>query len=55
VEYIVSAYGKDKLLDVLKAFSRGQDFDEAAPEVFGMDAETFEEQWREDLKLKYGG
>jgi tetratricopeptide (TPR) repeat protein len=55
VDYIVATYGKEKLLDVLKAFSRGQDFDEAAPEVFGMDAETFEQQWREDLERRYGG
>jgi len=55
VEYIMDNYGKDKLLDVLKAFSRGRDFDEAAPEVFGLDSKTFEENWREDLKRKYAG
>jgi len=51
----MDTYGRDKLLDVLNAFSRGEDFDEASPEIFGMDSNTFEENWRDELKRKYTG
>jgi hypothetical protein len=54
VKYILDIYGRQKLLNVLHAFSQGQDFDEAAAEVFGVDADLFEEQWRGSLRRRYG-
>ena len=47
-------YGRDKVLKILKGFSRGQSFDEAAKSVLGISAEQFEKEWLDFIKEKYG-
>lgn len=54
VEFMFNMYGRDKVLQILKGFSRGQNFDEAAKSVLGISAKQFEKEWLDFIKGKYG-
>ncbi len=54
VKFILERYGRERLLQALKAFSAGKNFDQAAVGAFGLDAKTFENRWLEFLKQSYG-
>jgi hypothetical protein len=50
VAYILKRHGREALLGILREFSRGKTFDEAARDVLGMDMAEFEEGWRDSLR-----
>jgi hypothetical protein len=49
VEYLISHYGKDKMLNLLTLFKQGSSCDEALAEVYGFDTDGLDSKWREAL------
>jgi hypothetical protein len=46
VEYIIGEHGADKLGELLSVFAVGAHYDDAMLEVFGVDMDGMEDQWR---------
>lgn len=49
VEYLISNYGKDQMLNLLISFKQGKSCDEALTEVYGFDTNGLDNRWRETL------
>jgi len=52
VEFIIEAYGPEKLGDLLAVFAVGAHYDDAMLEVFGVDMDGIEDQWRAYIGAK---
>lgn len=50
VEYLISNYGGDKMLELLTLFKQGSTYDEALTEVYGFDIDGLDSRWRETLR-----
>jgi hypothetical protein len=46
VNYLISAFGQQKILELLEAFQSGYRYDHALLQVYGFDADGLEERWR---------
>jgi hypothetical protein len=51
VTYLFETYGPTKMADLLQAFQRGNDDDQALREVYGFDTVALDNEWRESLGL----
>jgi len=49
VEYLLSDYGQDKMLNLLTLFKQGSTYDEALAEVYGFDIDVLDSRWRRRL------
>lgn len=49
VDYLITTYGKDRMLDLLEAFREGASYDGALMEVYGFDTSGLDQRWREYL------
>ncbi|MFC2015078.1 peptidase MA family metallohydrolase [Chloroflexota bacterium] len=47
VEFLVTTYGQDKMLELLTTFSRGSSYDGALEKVYGFDMDGLNTLWRE--------
>lgn len=50
IAYLVHTYGEERLPDLLAAFGRHSHWQTLAPELFGIQAEEFEQGWQEYLR-----
>ncbi len=55
VEYLVTTYGQDKMLELLTAFSRGSTYDGALNNVYGFDMDGLNIRWQEYIIGKFKG
>ncbi|MFA5309084.1 MAG: peptidase MA family metallohydrolase [Dehalococcoidales bacterium] len=46
VSYLISEYGRDKMLELLNIFSEGSGYDEALTEVYGFDMDGLNARWQ---------
>ncbi|HEY41747.1 MAG TPA: peptidase MA domain-containing protein [Dehalococcoidia bacterium] len=49
VDYLITTYGKDKMLELLETFRAGASYDGALIEVYGFDTSGLDQRWREYL------
>ncbi|UCB42771.1 MAG: peptidase MA domain-containing protein [Dehalococcoidales bacterium] len=54
VDYLVTTYGKDKMLELLETFRAGASYDGALMEVYGFDTNGLDQLWREYLSESVG-
>ncbi|MEE8353351.1 MAG: peptidase MA family metallohydrolase [Dehalococcoidales bacterium] len=47
VEFLVSSFGKDKMLELLETFRTGNSYDGALMSVYGFDTDGLDRRWRE--------
>ncbi len=52
VDFLVRAYGRDKMSELLQVFKQGSDQDDALRQVYGMGLDGLDAAWRESLGLK---
>lgn len=52
VEYLLSTYGKTKMLALLQELKNGEEIDESLKMVYGFPLAGFEDEWRSSLELK---
>jgi hypothetical protein len=50
VNYLVSEFGRDKMLELLNTFAQGSGYDEALLKVYGFDMDGLDFQWQAWLK-----
>jgi len=53
VEYLISSYGQDKMLELLNTFSQGSGYDEALEAVYGFDMDTLDSLWQDYVSEQY--
>jgi hypothetical protein len=53
VEYLISTYGQDKMLELLTVFSRGSTYDGALMKVYGFNTEGLDTLWRKHVNELY--
>jgi hypothetical protein len=53
VEYLISTYGQDKMLELLTVFSRGSTYDGALMKVYGFNTEGLDILWRKHVNELY--
>ena len=49
VEYLLSNYGQEKMLQLLNVFKQGSTYDEALSQVYGFDIDGLDSRWRASL------
>jgi len=49
VDYLIRTYGKDKIFQLLNAFHKGNTYDGALQQVYGLDTRTLNGQWQQSL------
>lgn len=54
VDFLISNYGRDKMLQLLKVFQQGSSYDGALLEVYGFDTGGLDDRWRASLGLGPG-
>jgi len=54
VDYLITTYGKDKMLELLETFREGASYDGALKEVYGFDTSGLDQRWREYLSEPIG-
>ena len=54
VDYLITTYGKDKMLELLETFREGASYDGALTEVYGFDTSGLDQRWREYLSEPIG-
>ena len=47
VEFLISSYGRDKMLELLNTFSKGSGYDSALNSVYGFDMDGLDTLWRD--------
>lgn len=47
VDYLLEAYGREKMVELLAVFKRGSHQEDALQEVYGFGLDSLDEQWRE--------
>ncbi len=52
VDFIIRRYGQEKLAQLLQVFKRGAYYDDALQEIFSVDADGLEAEWRKDIGAK---
>jgi hypothetical protein len=52
---LISAYGQEKMLQLLNVFSKGSTYDGALEAVYGFDSESLNTLWQEHVKRQFGG
>ncbi|MDP2744831.1 MAG: peptidase MA family metallohydrolase [Dehalococcoidia bacterium] len=52
VEFLLTKYGRDKLLALLDTFKQGATFDGALKSVYGFDLDGLDKLWRESLETR---
>jgi hypothetical protein len=50
VHYLIDTYGREKMFDLLTAFSKGSGYDEALKAVYGFDMTSLNSQWQAAVK-----
>ena len=53
VEFLINRYGQPRMLELLKVFSQGSDYDAALERVYGFDMDGLDERWREYVGERY--
>ncbi len=53
VEYLITTYGQEKMLELLNTFREGSGYDEALEKVYGFDADGLDSLWRDYVTEKY--
>jgi hypothetical protein len=51
VEFLITTYGRDKMLSLLSVFKQGSTYDNALQEVYGFDTKGLDNLWRQSLGL----
>jgi hypothetical protein len=54
VDYLITTYGKDRMLELLETFREGASYDGALMEVYGFDTDGLDQRWREYLPGSIG-
>jgi len=54
VDYLITTYGKDNMLELLETFRAGASYDGALMEVYGFDIDGLDRLWREYLSAPVG-
>lgn len=54
VDYLITTYGKDKMLELLETFREGASYDSALIEVYGFNTNGLDQRWREYLSELIG-
>ncbi len=49
VDFLISGYGQDRMLELLNTFRRGSGYDQALLEVYGFDMDGLNSRWRRSL------
>ena len=52
VEFLLTKYGRDKLLALLDTFKQGATFDGALKSVYGFDLDGLDKLWRDSLETR---
>jgi hypothetical protein len=55
VEFLISNYGQDKMLELLNTFSAGSSYDGALEKVYGFDMDGLNTLWRDYVTREYQG
>ncbi|MFC1985484.1 peptidase MA family metallohydrolase [Chloroflexota bacterium] len=53
VEFLISNYGQDKMLELLNTFSEGSSYDGALVKVYGFDMDGLDNLWRDYVTRQY--
>jgi hypothetical protein len=53
VEFLISSYGRDKMLGLLSTFRQGSGYDDALDRVYGFDMDGLDSLWRDFVIQKY--
>jgi hypothetical protein len=53
VEYLITTYGQEEMLELLMAFSQGSSYDEALESVYGFDTQGLNSLWRDYISKQY--
>jgi hypothetical protein len=54
VDFLITSYGRDKMLELLNAFREGSGYDAALEEVYGFDMDGLYSLWREYIAAPAG-
>ncbi len=55
VEFLISNYGQDKMLELLNTFRAGSSYDGALKKVYGFDMDSLNTLWRDYVTREYQG
>jgi len=55
VEFLITTYGQDKMLELLTTFSEGSSYDRALERVYGFDMEGLDALWQDYVTEQYLG
>jgi hypothetical protein len=53
VEYLITTYGQEKMLELLNTFREGSGYDAALEKVYGFDMDGLESLWRDYVAQRY--
>jgi hypothetical protein len=53
VEYLITSYGHDRMLELLNIFSQGSSYDDALEKVYGFNMDGLDAQWRDYIIPQY--
>jgi hypothetical protein len=53
VEFLISSYGRDKMLELLSTFKQGSGYDDALQRVYGFDMDGLDRLWRDYVTKQY--
>jgi hypothetical protein len=53
VEYLITTYGEEKMLELLNTFSEGSSYDDALEKAYGFDMDGLDSLWRDYVADKY--
>jgi hypothetical protein len=53
VEFLISSYGRDKMLELLNTFRQGSGYDSALESVYSFDMDELDSLWRDYVAEKY--
>jgi hypothetical protein len=53
VEFLITSYGRSKMLELLNTFRQGSGYDEALERVYGFDMDGLDSLWRDYVTKKY--
>jgi hypothetical protein len=53
VEFLITTYGRERMLELLNTFREGSGYDDALKEVYGFDMDGLESLWRDYATKKY--
>jgi hypothetical protein len=53
VEFLISSYGRGKMLELLNIFRQGSGYDEALESVYGFDMDGLDSLWQDYVTWRY--